>query len=583
MLERTTVLAACMTAVFAAVSPARAGVLDATFGNAGVVATDVGGWDTVSDVLLQPDGRILLAGTVDWNGTRNPFLARYKADGTLDPEFGSTGLVIPGRYTQPSPRIALQSDGKILLATRRDDPPAGLLVLRFNADGTPDPGFGTGGEALIPSMVVSSIAGIGVDDDSRILVGARLSLPAGEAVGMARFTSGGSPDATFGDGGLLTVQREYSWLPLAFVLDPAGRSVVGGYASLPGRFFTDAFVARFNADGALDPGFGAGGVAFVQQPDNGTEVQALAIQPDGQIVAGGRAFGPAYYESRWLLARFSEAGLPDETFGSAGTVELDPSTGHDVVLGIEVTAAGIHVTGQAETLTMGLPVARFDSSGALDTSFGTNGIAGVEGLAATQLNRLAVQPDGNIVVAGSGQVFVPTFGVDAYLARYSGGSVPDTAPPRLAVPAGVVADATGPAGAVVSFVVSATDDVDPNPTVACLPASGGVFSIGDTAVTCVATDHSNNSATAGFRVHVKGAAEQLADLERAVVGVGPGRSLVQKVRQAEAYLRCRDVGATIRALKAFVNEVRAQAGKSIARGLAARLTASATRIAHVLS
>jgi uncharacterized delta-60 repeat protein len=582
MLKRQTVLAACITAFLAVVSSVRGGVLDPTFGNAGVVSTDVGGWDTVTDVRLQSDGRILVAGTIDWNGTRNPFLERYGADGTLDPEFGSGGLVIPGRYTQPAPRIAVQADAKILLATRSDDAPAGLLVLRFNADGTPDPGFGTGGAALIPSMVVSSIAGIGVDGDGKVIVGARLSLSAGEAVGIGRFTSDGTPDATFGDGGLLTVEQGYSWLPLAFALDPAGRCVIGGYASLPGRFFTDAFVARFSPDGALDPTFGSGGIAFVQQPDNGTEVQAMAIQPDGRVVAGGRAWGPAYYASRWLLARFGDDGLPDETFGSAGTVEFDPSTGHDVILGIDITAAGIHVAGQTETLAVGLPVARFDSGGAFDTGFGTNGIAGVEGLAATSYNRLAVQSDGKVVVAGSGLVFVPTFGVDTCLARYSGESAPDTTPPVLVVPAGLEENATSPTGAVVSFVASATDAVDPNPALACTPASGSVFPIGDTVVTCVATDHSNNSATASFTVHVKGAAEQLADLERAVVGVGPGRSLVQKVRQAEASLRKRDVGSAIRTLKAFIDEVRAQAGKSIPRPLAAELIATATQIAHVL-
>ena len=84
----------------------------------------MGGWDSVTDVLLQADGKILVAGTVDWNGTRNPFLARYRDDGTLDPDFGSAGLVIPSRYTQPAPRIALQADEeRILLATRSDDAP----------------------------------------------------------------------------------------------------------------------------------------------------------------------------------------------------------------------------------------------------------------------------------------------------------------------------------------------------------------------------------------------------------------------------------------------------------------------------
>jgi hypothetical protein len=98
--------------------------------------------------------------------TLNPFLVRYDADGTLDSGFGSAGLLIVDRYTQPLPRIALQADGKILLATRSDDAPVGLLVLRFELDGTPDPTFGTGA-ALLPSISVNSVAGVGVGGDGR--------------------------------------------------------------------------------------------------------------------------------------------------------------------------------------------------------------------------------------------------------------------------------------------------------------------------------------------------------------------------------------------------------------------------------
>jgi uncharacterized delta-60 repeat protein len=557
--------------------------LDPTFGVSGVAMTDVGGWDSVTDVLVQPDGRVLVAGTIDWNGTRNPFLACFTSDGALDLDFGSAGLVIPGRYTQAAPRIALQADGRILLATRSDDAPVGIVVFRFAPDGTPDAGFGDAGAAFIPSFFVGSVAGIDIDATGRIVVGARLILPAIEAVGIARFTAEGAPDATFGASGLLTVEKPYYWLPLAMRLDSADRVVVAGFAfGLPDRFFTDAFVARFTSEGAPDSSFGDEGIVFIQQPSNGTEVQALSVQTDGKIVAGGRAWGPAFFESRWLLVRLDEEGTPDLTFGAAGTVELDPSTGHDVILSIDITEAGIHVAGQTETLGEGLAAARFDTSGQLDPTFGKSGMAGVPGLAATGFNRLAVQADGKVVVAGSGLVFEPVFNVDAYVARYLGESPPDLTPPVLTVPASVMADATGPTGATVSFVVSATDDEDLSPAVLCAPPSGSLFPIGDTTVSCTATDDAGNGTSAGFPVHVKGAAEQLAELERAVAGVGPGRSLGNKVRKAAAFLAKHDLRSAIQTLKAFIREVKAQAGKSIPPALAAELVATATRIIHVL-
>ena len=89
------------------------------------------------------------------------------------------------------------------------------------------------------------------------------------------------------------------------------------------------------------------------------------------------------------------------------------------------------------------------------------------------------------------------------------------------MPKGVVADATTPAGTRVIYTATATDNVDPNPTVTCQPTSGSLFPVGDTTVTCTATDASGNSSTASFVVHVKGAAEKLRDLTTAVNALGP--------------------------------------------------------------
>ena len=83
-------------------------------------------------------------------------------------------------------------------------------------------------------------------------------------------------------------------------------------------------------------------------------------------------------------------------------------------------------------------MARFDSGGKLDTGFGPHGIAGVPGHTATGFNRLVVQPDAKVLVAGSGVVFDPCCSFDAYVARYSGESVPDTTPPVLTVPSRLV-------------------------------------------------------------------------------------------------------------------------------------------------
>jgi hypothetical protein len=163
----------------------------------------------------------------------------------------------------------------------------------------------------------------------------------------------------------------------------------------------------------------------------------------------------------------------------------------------------------------------------------------------------------------------------------------DATPPVLTLPGQISANATDSDGAVVSYTVTATDNVDPNPVVSCLPASGGLFAIGDTRVNCTATDSAGNNATAGFTVHVKGAPEQLTDLEETVIGVGPGTSLASKVKRIQSYLAANDKVNACGTLSAFINDVKAQTGKLIQPGTAlptqaGSLMASAQRIGDVL-
>ena len=161
-------------------------------------------------------------------------------------------------------------------------------------------------------------------------------------------------------------------------------------------------------------------------------------------------------------------------------------------------------------------------------------------------------------------------------------TVADLTPPVLTVPGPIVVNATSPAGATVSYTATATDTVDPSPVVSCTPASGSTFPIGTTTVNCTATDASGNIARKSFTVHVKGVSEQLADLGTAVVGVGPGKSLADKIAEAQADVAANDIDDACGVLGAFVHEVKAQTGKKITLAEAASLTADAARIESVL-
>jgi hypothetical protein len=143
--------------------------------------------------------------------------------------------------------------------------------------------------------------------------------------------------------------------------------------------------------------------------------------------------------------------------------------------------------------------------------------------------------------------------------------------------------AVDPTGVAVAFTASAIDAVDGDVPVACSPASGSVFPIGTTTVNCSATDAAGNSASASFVVHVKGATEQLADLEVAVAGIGAGTSLADKVANARAALAAGAIDEACEILAAFDHHVIAQSGKSISEAVAAELFSTAARIQAVLA
>lgn len=160
-------------------------------------------------------------------------------------------------------------------------------------------------------------------------------------------------------------------------------------------------------------------------------------------------------------------------------------------------------------------------------------------------------------------------------------TVLDTTAPTLALPPNVVADATSPTGAVVSYVVTATD-LSGTSTVTCSPTSGGTFPIGTTTVTCQARDASGNATTGAFSVTVKAASAQIVDLQQAVAGLdlqeGTETSVQAKLSAALDALNARNVVDACGSLGALINQINAQAGKKISFADAQALLATVQRI-----
>lgn len=163
----------------------------------------------------------------------------------------------------------------------------------------------------------------------------------------------------------------------------------------------------------------------------------------------------------------------------------------------------------------------------------------------------------------------------------------DTTPPVLNVPSAVAADATSPAGAIVSYEATAADDVDGPVPVTCAPPSGSPFPIGDTTVECTASDAAGNSAEASFNIHVKDAVEQITDLMGVVGTLGPpavglnfmlSRAL-RAVEAGQSSRACSELSTFVRTVYEFARPPHAQ----LAPAQAHQLVSAARRIKAVLA
>ena len=394
------------------------GDLDPTFGSSGTLTTSFGPTrqDQGYAVAVQPDGKVVVAGDSYHGSGYDIAVARYTELGDLDPSFGAGGRVLtPFPGTGASTRaVAIQEDGNIVVAGGT----AGLfLVVRYTPDGALDPAFGAGG------IVTTDFGGLGatavaieIQTDGKIVVAGRAGQTVNGAAknvfALARYETDGALDATFGTGGLVTtsfgVFTNPGEIARALAIQPDGKIVVAGYTTLNDGLHLA--LARYQMNGALDPLFYGGGV--LDQPGKiigvarGTWANAVAVQTDGRILVGG-----GNRDGQFLLARFNTIGAPDLSFGSLGmvTTVLSPGLTTDEVFALVLQSDDkILATGLSHTGTdFDYGLARYETSGALDATFGTGGIVKTGIVPVTipftggdYAQAAATTPDGQLVVAG---------------------------------------------------------------------------------------------------------------------------------------------------------------------------------------
>jgi len=388
----------------------------------GIVTTDSGnGGDQARAVTVQSDGKILVAGD-----EANEFgLYRYNTDGSLDPSFGGGDGMVATDVSADADwgqAVVVQGDGKILVAgysnhaSNKD-----IFVLRYDSDGTLDATFGTGGIVTLDFAGQNDAAkAIALQADGKILVAGSVS-GASEWL-LARYDTDGSLDTSFDGDGMVTLDVSGTDWGTDVVVQPDGKILIGGRAMVSGDY-TFA-VARYDSGGSLDATFGGGdGIAQVDVATGSDFGEGIALQTDGKILQTGYNTT----SGELIVVRWDSAGVLDTSFDSDGIVTTDIAGGDDFGEAIAVQAdgkllvAGYHNNGTDDDFA----AVRYNSDGSLDTSFG-----GGDGIVTTPIGSgtdqglaLAILPDGSSVLVGKSHNGTDD---DVALVRYTSDGALDT-------------------------------------------------------------------------------------------------------------------------------------------------------------
>jgi uncharacterized delta-60 repeat protein len=415
---------------------AAAGDLDITFGTGGKIISEPGAGEAM---VIQPDGKIVVVGSgYSATASGNFLLLRYNINGTLDAAFGVGGKVLTEFNSHASASVvALQPDGKIVVAGTSYFISQNFILVRYNPDGSIDSGFGNNGKVTTDFFGFDDMAyTIAIRSNGKIVVagsaGRNRQFPPISDFALAQYNSDGTPDLTFGNGGkTVTDFRGTIDVAYSLLIQPDGKAVLAGSSAFSISFpILDFALARYNSDGSPDTGFGNNGLVITDFFGAYDEAYALALQTDGKIVAAGFATNPrAASETDFALVRYLPNGSLDSSFGAAGKTVTDFSSAyesiHDIVIqpNGKIVVAGIKEIDRSPSPKTDWALARYSQTGILDPTFGSGGKISTTLSSDSEYARaMALQNDGKIVVAGFANFPTPDgqSEIKVALARYNG-------------------------------------------------------------------------------------------------------------------------------------------------------------------
>lgn len=392
---------------------ASAGQVDTTFGNVGFTLTQVSRRDIFRTLQVQTDDHILIIGT-SLASYAELFLARYTTNGALDTAFNAGGstpgtqMLLVGARSEGYD-IALQPyDQKIVVSGFTFQSENNMLVARYNTDGTLDTAnFNTpNGYATLPIGDGSAAYAVGIQSTGDIVVAGVSINNETPQFTLARFTSAGDLDVyNFGTAGItITPVGVISFIE-AIAIVPSG--YYQDYIIVMGNSDEQITLARYTPNGTLDTTFGSSGIFMpnVGSPSVGYD---MILDQNNNILVAGSIFiaddDNDIYAS--LLIRCTESGALDATFNGTGyvTTQIDFSSEfyslalqtNDYSYTNDILAVGY----SNSSLSNNINIARYNTSGILDPSYGTNGVTSTSVGSFAFAQAVGVQTTGKSVIAG---------------------------------------------------------------------------------------------------------------------------------------------------------------------------------------
>ena len=296
----------------------------------------------------------------------------------------------PNSADEQAYATAVQSDGKVLVAG------TGGVLVRYTTAGALDTSFAGTGKVV---AAMSSIRDVAVDSSGKILVAGTTS---GLDFAVARYTSAGVLDTTFGTGGIATVAvglaDDYA---MGLAIDGMSRIVVAGY-SLVGSL-TEFSVARYTSTGQLDTTFGNAGTQLSPFGSNPAFATDVAVDSSNRVIVVGYVNNSGSDDI--ALARYTSTGVLDTAFGASGTGEVVTSigAGNDQAFGVKIAVSGRIVVAGSSVVAgnSDIAVLRYTTAGVLDTTFGGTGIVVTAfGAGSAQANAVTTDSSSRVLIAG---------------------------------------------------------------------------------------------------------------------------------------------------------------------------------------